>query len=131
LDRAPFDDRHCGETRLVYRLAYRTELEGMPVDSRLPMTVNVVLWQDDPAGCEAVARRWLAPRDLGAAALGQWLVREPDGPLAPSQIDGARLKSVETNVQIVRWPAVMHPSLGGHAEYALRAFHPRGDDLQV
>jgi hypothetical protein len=127
-DRRPFDPAHCGETRLVYRLAYRTEIDATEIDSRLPMTVNVVFWQDEPAGCEAAARRWLAPPDLQGAALARWMVAD-EGPLGPVRAGSMVLKSIEVNAQIVRWPSVVHPTLGGHAEYVLRVFHPRGEGL--
>ncbi|MCA9691793.1 MAG: hypothetical protein KC636_19465, partial [Myxococcales bacterium] len=133
VDRRPFAPERCGETRLIYRLAYSTTLAGEPLSSRLPMTVNVVFWQD-PEGaaegdrCRDVARRWLAPEGLSGAALARWLTR-PEGPLAPERLTAARLKSVEVNLQSVRWPSVVHPSLAGHAEYILRVFHPRDGRL--
>ncbi|MCA9717201.1 MAG: hypothetical protein KC468_21180, partial [Myxococcales bacterium] len=137
VDRQPFEPAHCGETRLIYRLAYSTTLGGEPLSSRLPMTVNVVYWQD-PEGaadgdagvtrCREVARRWLVPDALSGDALARRL-RAPGGPLAPTRVSDATLKSVELNVQSVRWPAVMHPSLAGHAEYVLRVFHPEGEGL--
>ena len=34
------------------------------------------------------------------------------------------LKSLEVNIQSVRWPSTVHPSLGGHAEYIMRVFNP-------
>ncbi len=138
VDRQPFEPAHCGETRLIYRLAYTTELAGEPLSSRLPMTVNVVFWQDpEEAGeaeasagaprCRDVARRWF-PGELAGAALADAL-RGPAGPLSPARLAASRLKSVELNVQSVRWPAVVHPSLAGHAEYVLRVFHPEGEGL--
>lgn len=127
-DRQPFAPEHCGETRLVYRLAYRTERGGETIDSRLPMTVNVVFWQDAD-DCARAAKRWMVPADLGGSALGRWLVRD-EGPLGPSQLSTVHLKSIEINLQILRWPAVVHPSLGGHAAYVLRVFEPDGSSLK-
>ena len=126
-DRHPFERQHCGETRLVYRLAYASEVRGESVDSRLPMTLNVVFWQDADT-CADAARRWIPQRE--DAPLATWL-RADDGPLASSRLARSQLKSVEVNAQLVRWPAVMHPSLGGHAEYVLRVFHRDGDSLVV
>jgi hypothetical protein len=52
-----------------------------------------------------------------------WLTSE-EGPLAPRRISRDRLKGVELNVQVVRWPSTVRPDLGGHAEYLLRALRP-------
>jgi hypothetical protein len=116
MDRRPFQNGACGETRLVYRLAYRTPA----MQSRLPMTVNVELRGDAPdadGSCAGTARRWQPPQpSMTDEALGRWLV-SPDGPLAPQ-----RLAQITTNLQSVRWPSAVRPDLGGHAEYMLRAF---------
>lgn len=45
LDRQPFTWKRCGEVRLVYRLAYSSLQQGMKVESRLPLTLNVVFFQ--------------------------------------------------------------------------------------
>jgi hypothetical protein len=122
MDRRPFQDGACGETRLVYRLAYRTAA----MQSRLPMTVNVELRGDAPdadGSCASSAQRWQPPQAATAndEALGRWLV-SADGPLAPQRIAPARIAQVTTNLQSVRWPSAVRPDLGGHAEYMLRAF---------
>ena len=111
LDRAPLSEGGCGETRLVYRLAY-TNNDGL--SSRLPMTVNLVYWQRGK-GCLDVAKRWQAVGSL----------RDTAGPLSDRHVTRAHLKSVEINLQSVRWPSTVHPSLGGHAEYVMRVFVPR------
>jgi hypothetical protein len=124
-DRRAFAPEHCGEVRLVYRLAYTTTSHGITVSSRLPMTVNVVFWQDDPNSpdnCAAVARRWRTRSPEKGKTLASWLVRD-DGPLATA----SKLKAVEINLQSVRWPSTVHPSMAGHAEYLLRVFHRTGD----
>lgn len=123
LDRRVFAPEHCGEVRLVYRLAYAVPTSTGVVDSRLPMTVNVVFYQpNDGKGCTEVARRWLGPKsaseDVG------WLTAEAS-PLA--KLTTFPLKSVELNFQSVRWPSTVRPSLGGHAEYVLRVFHPTAE----
>jgi len=121
MDRRPFQDGACGETRLVYRLAYRTAA----MQSRLPMTVNVELRGDAPdadGGCATTAKRWQPPQAaMGDEALGRWLA-SADGPLAPKRLAHARIAQVTTNLQSVRWPSAVRPDLGGHAEYMLRAF---------
>ena len=121
MDRRPFQDGACGETRLVYRLAYRSAA----MQSRLPMTVNVELRGDAPdadGGCAATARLWQPPQSATKdEALGRWLV-SADGPLAPKRLAHARISQVTTNLQSVRWPSAVRPDLGGHAEYMLRAF---------
>ncbi|WP_454909171.1 hypothetical protein [Variovorax gossypii] len=121
MDRRPFQNGACGETRLVYRLAYRTAA----MQSRLPMTVNVELRGGAPdadGSCAATARLWQPPQTAtGDEALGRWLV-SADGPLAPKRLEHARISQVTTNLQSVRWPSAVRPDLGGHAEYMLRAF---------
>src|SRR5262249_40847412 len=111
VDRRPFHEGTCGELRFVYRLGYQVQTRSGPFSSRLPMTVNVVFFHDatDDAGCRRAARALADP------AL-------PHGPL----------KSIELNVQTVRWPSTVRPDLGGHAEYLLHVFHPRpGGGLSV
>lgn len=110
MDRQAFEPTHCGEIRLVYRLAYTRKVADELVDSRLPMTVNVVFWQPAPNDaapikCRAVARRWQQG----------W---------TPVALKSLALKSVEVNLQSIRWPSTLHPSLAGHAEYVLRVFTP-------
>lgn len=121
MDRRPFQSGACGETRLVYRLAYRTAA----MQSRLPMTVNVELRGDAPdasGSCASAAKRWQPPAaSMSDEALGRWLV-SADGPLAPQRLAPARIAQITTNLQSVRWPSAVRPDLGGHAEYMLRAF---------
>jgi hypothetical protein len=115
LDRRAFRPDRCGETRLVYRLAYRTVRGDHPMASRLPMTVNVVFWQtaDADGTCSGAAARWRP----GRSPAGE------DGPLYPSRLGADHLKSVEINLQTVRWPSTVRPDMAGHAEYELRVFH--------
>lgn len=121
MDRRPFQSGACGETRLVYRLAYSTT----EMQSRLPMTVNVELRGDAPdadGSCASAAKRWQPPQaSMTDEATGRWLV-SADGPLAPHRLEHARIAQVTTNLQSVRWPSAVRPDLGGHAEYMLRAF---------
>jgi len=89
------------------------------------MTVNLVYWQVGPT-CVGVAGRWTSPEAVGDTA---WL-RDASGPLSNERLDPVLLKSVEINVQSVRWPSTVHPSLGGHAEYVLRVFELRDGRLE-
>ena len=120
IDRRAFDNGsgRCGEVRFIYRLAYETTIQETAVDSRLPMTVNVVFWQpgDD---CQAVARRWFVPPKTAGVAMADALLA---GPLAAANLSTENLEAVEVNLQMLRWPAVLHPSLGGNTEYELRVF---------
>lgn len=115
LDRRPFAPSQCGELRLVYRLAYAIPQGEVVTRSRLPMTVNLVYFARDDRGgtdCQRVAT----------------LLREPPEKLLASPLLQAdRLKSLEVNLQSVRWPSTVRPDLAGHAEYLLRVFHLRPD----
>jgi hypothetical protein len=115
LDRKPFAPATCGETRLVYRLAYR---KSESLHSRLPMTLNVVHWVR--GDCKAEALRWMREPSLLASG---------EGPLSAARIEASPLKAIEVNLQSVRWPSTVRGDLGGHAEYLLRVFTPAGGSL--
>jgi hypothetical protein len=115
MDRRALDRGGCGETRLIYRLAYR-EPEAA---SRLPLTVALEFRAGDD--CKALAASWLSPPLQGPALAA----RLRAGPLAG--LDRARLIQLAINVQAVRWPSAVRPDLGGHAEYLLRAFRWQQD----
>lgn len=121
MDRQPFAPESFGETRLIYRLAYTRTQRGMTVDSRLPMTVNVVYWQRGGEDRRAIQRRWQAEPELAGAELAAWL-RADGHALAPALLDAGLLKSVEIDVQTERWPATIRPDMAGHAEYLLQVF---------
>jgi hypothetical protein len=112
LDRKPFAtvEGVCGETRFVYRLAYATTMKGSPVASRLPATIAFTTWVRE-ADCAAAAKRWQIAPDV-----------EPliAGPLSKARI--STFRSLELNIQRVRWPSTIRPDLGGHAEYLMRVF---------
>jgi hypothetical protein len=114
LDRHPFNREACGEIRFVHRLAYRTVRNGVEITSRLPMTLNVVHFATGE-DCRAVAERWIVPGDREGAALARALLER-------GALTGSRLKSVELNLQSVRWPSTIRPDMAGHAEYLLRVF---------
>ena len=119
MDRALFEPGHCGQVRFIYRLAYEKTKQSRTLASRLPMTINLVFAQAEAAPCSETARRWLTDETPDV----DWLTRQ-DGPLA--KVVGQTPRSLEVNVQFVRWPSTVHPSLGGHVEYGLRVFRPRG-----
>lgn len=109
LDRAPFAPQGCGEFRFLYRLAYRTK-DG--TYSRLPLTFNVVFWvPKEGGGCKAAAESWAKFERSPAAGVLKL---------------GAQ-KSVEVNLQSVRWPSTIRPDMGGYAEYTLRVFERKGE----
>jgi hypothetical protein len=121
-DRKPFHADSCGEVRLVYRLAYSTEVGGATVSSRLPMTLGVELMLPaEQDGCAGVVRRWSQPMPKAGGELAEQLLRWP---LGPTLLDGREpaAHQIVANVQTVRWPSAVRPDLGGHAAYALLAF---------
>jgi hypothetical protein len=121
LDRAPFHAGSCGETRLVYRLAYDTYEKRTAIRSRLPMTIGVeVPLRMPPEGCRELARRWIRRPARKGEVPFIWLTG-PDGPLEPTKSAFSEARIV-VNVQQLRWPAAVRPDLAGHAEYLLRSF---------
>ena len=112
MDRAYADPRHCGEVRLIYRLA-RTALPEAgdeAVSVRLPMTLNLVLKARSDAeaasnmpSCAEIARRWLDIPDLKlhGSELAVKLI-DRDGPLA--LIRPENIVRIETNLQIAHAP---------------------------
>ncbi len=120
MDRAPFatDPKFaCGEVRLLYRLAYQMTRKGTEIYSRLPATMNAVYWASTAEGdstanaCTMIAKTWMGPSPK----------------LSPSAFRSDKLKSIEINLQSVRWPSTVRPDMGGYAEYFLRVFHSTGD----
>lgn len=130
MDRQVFAPESFGETRLIYRLAYSRKQQGMTVDSRLPMTINVVYWQRGAEDRRAMQARWQADPQLSGAELAAWL-RADGHALAPAQLDQALLKSVEIDVQTERWPSTIRPDMAGHAEYLLQVFRREGDQWKL
>lgn len=129
VDRRPFAPEHCGEVRFVYRLAYRVGTPMGSVDSRLPMTVNVVYFVPAGAGrsCIEAASRWMAPKFENPETEAAWLASER-GPLCAACRAAWTPKSVELNFQSIRWPSTVRPDMAGHAEYVLRVFKRLGNE---
>ncbi len=120
MDRASVVPGTCGELRLLYRLAYRAP----KIASRLPLTVNLV-YLLDASGGRATCSRMVAEWRLPPGADAGWL--RTSGPLRPGNL--ARMKSLETNYQVIRSAAGIRNQMGGTAEYVLRVFRPEGEHL--
>ncbi len=102
----------CGEIRFIYRLAYTFKQQNRAVYSRLPMTVNVVFYASGkPApserDCRITHSSWA---DSGTLKFER------------SHFSTTFLKSVEVNLQSVRWPSSVRTDMGGYAEYLMRVF---------
>lgn len=107
----------CGQTRLVYRLAYRPPERPQ---TRLPMTVSVI-YENRERSCAEVAHRWLIverTEDVPAALRS--------GPLAG--IDPRHFDRLEIDVQSMRENST-GAEMDDHAEYMLRAFNVGGGHL--
>ena len=111
LDKTHQTPRACGETRLVYRLAYTSSTN---VSSRLPMTMNVVFV--NPLGsdgqCRTLAVQWQQRTDSDTAATYR------NGPLARL----GRPARIEVNLQSSRVENTNAPIIGGAFPYILKAF---------
>lgn len=125
IDRRAFAPDTCGELRLIYRLAYDHAIDGQHVRSRVPLTLNVVRWLPANPSCADQARRWLV-RATDGPALAQELTTAP-GPLSEPVLRETVAKSIEVDLQSVRWPATVRPNMTGHAEYLLKVFRVHAD----
>lgn len=128
LDRQPFsiEKNICGEIRFIYRLAYRKKIKTQWIYSRLPMTMNVVYWAQEK-DCAILAKLWMMteePKPISALILG---------PLQKKYFKAENLKSVEINLQSVRWPSTTRIDFGGYAEYIMRVFKrtKSGDSFEL
>ena len=117
-DRAPFSSNEkykCGEVRLIYRLAYKRDYQKEKIYSRLPMTFNMVFWLNNTAkqinDCQQMAEKWTETQITSHLAKA-------------SYFNLSNLKSLEVNLQVVRWPSSIRRDFGGYAEYILRVFSP-------
>jgi hypothetical protein len=109
----------CGELRFLYRLAYDFRRGGRHYASRMPFSVNVVHDIPKPEGssCQAVAQRFVAPRDHSQAAMrADWTIG------GPIQAANRRPRQIEINAQIVRFPSGQETTFGGQAAYLMRVF---------
>jgi hypothetical protein len=127
LDRRDFHgvrgEATCGEVRLVYRLAYafRKDGTGKVLSSRMPFNFNAVfdVPLDDDGGCADALARW-EPSE-GNAITASWLA---SGPLAGGSL---RLRQLELNAQVIRFPSGQEPAFGGQAVYLMRIFGIDGE----
>ncbi len=122
VDRMPFAKGTCGEVRLIYRLSYRIKTKQGWVHSRLPFTTNAVYWlKKQSTSCSEIAKKW---NNIKAKNRTQLLAElfASDGILSPSVINVKNQKSIEVNMQSVRWPSTIRPDMGGYAEYLQRVF---------
>lgn len=118
----------CGEVRLIYRLAYRTQGRSGIVASRLPFTANAVydVGRDPDGTCVTAARAWVPGTDLADA--DQQAEHLIQGPLQGSRL---KLRQIEVNAQVVRFPSGVEPGFGGQAAYLLRVFGIVGTGAQM
>ena len=125
LDRAPFHPQSCGELRFIYRLAYEHQDKAQTIYSRMPMTVNVVYRTlDSGNGCKSHAQQW---RNLDQALTTSGKSGWREAGFQRSMLATLELKSIEVNLQSVRWPSTIRPDMGGYAEYLLRVFQRQGN----
>ncbi len=119
IDRKVFHPGTCGELRFIYRLGYTMAVQDGVVSSSLPMTVNVVFFlREKENNCRTVA-----------TTLESAFQETTKFPALLPMLGPENLKSVEVNVQSVRWPSTIRPDLGGHAEYILRVFERKNGKL--
>ncbi len=128
MDKAYQSPETCGETRLIYRLAYRVAVgdSDKSVASRLPFTINVVLNTKSPGSaitCQEIARRWSEFNIAGMTVTNAVnKIFADDGVLSPELRDKSLLKKIEINLQLARTAAGVRPDFGGHAVYLLKVF---------
>lgn len=113
-DRLSFENKMCGEIRFIYRLAYTTKTTPA-IYSRLPMTINSVFWIPQTSNsCEAALQKW---QDFVST-----IKKDNFSNLSKASLPLGELKSIEINMQSVRWPSTIRPDMAGYAEYFLRVF---------
>lgn len=128
MDVAYKDPKYCGEIRFIYRLAYNLENHDANVNSRLPMTVNLVfnIGQGSVVGsCASVAKAW---SQISVDSTPEEILAK--GPLNSTIFDRKLLKALELNLQIVRVAASGRPDFGGHAEYLLKVYQWNGSAFE-
>ncbi len=129
LDKGFMDADTCGETRLIYRLAYNVAVNGDKnkiVKSRLPITINLVLNAKLPGSqitCQEIARRWKSFNVEGMFVSNAVdAIMGAQGPLAPQLRDRNLIKQLEVNMQLSRKAAGNRKDFGGNAVYLLKVF---------
>lgn len=110
LDRADFHPDHCGETRLIYRLAYSSPQSA----STLPFFLSAVREYPKKENCADIARQWVAPTLASPDARAKFL---REGPLA-----SPTLRQLELNFQALRFTSGYMHDFGGQAMYLQRIF---------
>lgn len=121
MDRAYLNPESCGEIRFIYRFVYRIDTSRGELDSRLPLTLNLVLTARAPAyrqsvSCQALAQNWMRIQDgMGSGDADKALDVLKD-------LRFAELHKIETNIQVFRLRAGHAPDFGTYAEYLMRVF---------
>lgn len=117
IDRRDVRADTCGETRLIYRLAYDQDGEVQ----RLPMSLNVVYRQpDDGEGCTRAAGSWMIDaQDDPVAALSA-----EGGPLHRDAFELDNLLAVETNIRI-------HDDLRARGANEMKVFEYDASDARL
>lgn len=129
-DRAYESPQNCGETRLIYRLAYNIKVDDEDVMSRLPMTMNVIFnakTSEENISCQVLAKRWLKMPNLNLEQIDDIknavsLASSEGSFLDRSRFSQKYLKAIEINLQVIRSPAAVVPDFGAHSVYLLRNF---------
>lgn len=126
IDRKDFSGA-CGELRFIYRLAYyraeKRQNELLESRSTMPLFLNVVYEYSSAGGCESIARSWNSSAAGSPAEKAAWLMA---GPLEKSKV---KLKQIELNMQIVRFPSGQKTDFGGQAIYLFRIFREQDGSL--
>lgn len=128
MDLAYKNPAYCGEVRFIYRLAYNVINRDLTVNSRLPITINLVFDlgnRSQDGSCAEIAKNWL---QLTPASTAQDILAT--GPLSPAVFNRTQLKDLELNLQILRIAASGRPDFGGHAEYLLKVYHWNGKSFE-
>jgi hypothetical protein len=103
----------CGELRLIHRLGYEFEdrVRKRRLASRLPFNLNVVysITRGDDADCKGAADAFTPGEDIPAARVADWLTK---GPLDRARL---KLKQIELNAQVVRFPSGQETEFVGQA----------------
>ena len=108
---------HCGELRLIYRLAYQDINSEESRYSRLPFTLNAVMFPKSHSKCRDVSRQ-----------LGQ-IGPSPSAQSLSKLLEFYSFGKLEVNVQISRYPSGLETEFAGQAVYLLQVYAPNTDGL--